>query len=142
MAGSFSATVDDFVKASNERLAAVMKASTSDVIDQAQTPVAKGGKMRVDTGFLRASGQISLNGMPTGPGRGELTEPDSYSWAQDVGVEIKLATAEPGATIFFGWTANYARYRETYDGFLGSAVQNWQKIVDDNVRKLKVSING
>ena len=35
-----------------------------------QGPVAaagEGGRMRVDTGFLRASGQLSFNGMPTGP---------------------------------------------------------------------------
>jgi hypothetical protein len=54
--GSFTADVEDFVKETNERMEAVMRASLNDVVENAQTPVAKGGRMRVHTGFLLYDG--------------------------------------------------------------------------------------
>lgn len=133
MPGNFSAKVDDFVRVSKERMEAVTKDAIQTLVEDAQLPVAKGGHMRVDTGFLRASGQYSLNGMPTGPSRPS----DGVSTADTT---VMLAKLQVGGRIFFGWTANYAKYREYHDGFLGLAVQRWQSIVDESVRKLKQRI--
>lgn len=96
--------------------------------------------MRVDTGFLRASGQASLNGMPTGPVRGDSTDKHHYDNGEKVSptVTLNLGELKLGSTLFFGWTANYAIYREAYDGFLEGATQNWQKIVNtvtDEIRE-------
>lgn len=130
----FSATVDAWIKESNARLTAVARQSIQDVIDTAQTPTAKGGLMRVDTGFLRASGRLSLNGMPSGPVR---AAPDTnYDWQPTIAT-AELGKIEIGMSIFFGWTAHYAKYREAYDGFLYAALQKWQEIVNKNVRALK-----
>lgn len=129
----FSASVDKWITDSKKRTDAVFKQSIHDLINDAQTPTGQGGRMRVDTGFLRASGQISLTGMPSGPARGEPGTVHNYR--DDV--TATLAGAEPGATVYFGWSANYAKYRELYDGFLGAAVQNWQTIVARNVRRLQ-----
>ena len=124
---NFSASVTAFVAQTEKRMTALAMQSTQDLIEMVQTPVGKAGKMRVDTGFLRASGQVSLTGMPSGPARGD---PDkTYDW--DIASAIvDFANFTLGRTIYFGWTANYAKYREAYDGFLISGVQNWQSIVD------------
>lgn len=130
---NFEAQVSDIVKRSKIKLDAVIKGSLQDLVNEAQTPVAKGGKMRVDTGFLRASGHMSLTGMPTGPSRGD----DSATYApSDQNVTLTLAGLEIGNTAYFGWTAAYAAARESKDGFLESALQNWQKIVDANCKKV------
>jgi len=34
-------------------------------------------------------------------------------------------------------TAHYAKYREKYDGFLESALQNWSQIVAKNAEEIK-----
>lgn len=130
---NFEAQVSDIVRRSKIKLDAVIKGSLQDLVNEAQTPVGKGGKMRVDTGFLRASGQMSLTGMPTGPSRGDETE--TYAPSEE-NVTLTLAGLEIGNTAYFGWTAAYAAARESKDGFLESALQNWQKIVDANCRKV------
>ena len=139
MVKKFSAQVDDIVLKTEKRLTALARQSTQELVDQAQKPVAKGGKMRVDTGFLRASGQMSLNGMPTGPVRPEAEEPGEYNWEQTT-VITTLAKLKLGGSAFFGWTANYAKYRETYDGFLDAAVQNWPAIVAKVTRQIRARI--
>jgi hypothetical protein len=96
-----------------------------------QEPTAKGGNMRVDTGFLRASGQGSLTGMPTGPTRGERTEPDSYTTNEQQTV-VELGKLKLGATFYFGWTAAYAAIREVYDGFMERGLRQWPRIVAIN----------
>ncbi|RUW55657.1 hypothetical protein EOA32_00925 [Mesorhizobium sp. M1A.F.Ca.ET.072.01.1.1] len=106
-------------------------------MDIAQTPVAKGGRMRVDTGFLRASGQASLNGVPTGPVRPEAGKTYSYN---ENSVIAALSKLRFGANFFFGWTANYAKYREAYDGFLEGALQRWQQTVNEVVAEIKARI--
>lgn len=138
------ADIEDIISVCEVRMTDMMRQSLQDVVNDMQTPVAKGGKMRVDTGFLRASGQASLNGMPTGPGRGERKEPNSYPSPDDyplvASVALALAQLKIGATFYFGWTANYARYREACDGFLEAALQNWQQIVDRNTNLIRERI--
>lgn len=123
---NLSATVNSFVAETQLRMTALAMQATQDLIEQVQTPVAKGGKMRVDTGFLRASGQMSLTGMPSGPARGDADK----TYSSDFSI-ADLAGFQLGQTIYFGWTAEYAKYREAYDGFLISGIQNWQAIVNN-----------
>lgn len=129
---TFTAQVSDWVQQGKNRLRYVQATATMSVINDAQTPVAKGGRMHVDTGFLRASGQASLTGMPTGPVRNA----DGHTVLPNDGVvQLVIAKAEPGFPIFFGWTANYALARENKDAFLRLAVQKWQVYVNDAVQK-------
>lgn len=133
--GKFSASIKDFAEHSKQAMDAVVKQSVQDVVNEANTPIAKGGRMHVDTGFLRASGQMSLTGMPSGPGRGE---PNGSYATDDASVITSLANVNIGRdTIFYGWIANYARFREYKDAFLRSAAQRWQTIVSNNARKVK-----
>jgi len=135
MVKKITAQLDDIILKTEKRSIALARQSTQELVDQAQKSVAKGGKMRVDTGFLRASGQMSLNGMPTGLVRPD-TDQDAYDWDRTT-VITTLAKLKLGGAAFFGWTANYAKYRETYDGFLEAAVQNWPAIVDKVTKQIK-----
>lgn len=135
--GKFVAEVDEIIRNVDARLTAVMRQSFQDVIDDAQTPVSKGGRMRVDTGFLRASGRVGFGGMPGGPSRGEKSGRYGYD---ESSVELALAQAEPGVTLFFGWSAAYAAPREAKDGFLAGAVARWQEFVSKNVERVKAQI--
>jgi hypothetical protein len=128
--GRFAASVAGFGARAQQRATAILRESAQRLIEEAQTPVGKGGKMRVDTNFLRASGQASLTGMPYGPSiRG--AEPNG-----NFDYTFVLAQAQLGGTIWFGWTANYAIYREFHDGFMRSAAQNWQAIVNQVAREV------
>lgn len=140
----FDSQIDYFVINTQARLLAVTRTAISGVIDDAQQTVYKGGKMRVDTGFLRASGIAALNSIPAGESVGRKRQPgetekplsdyptvDDYT--KSVTLNRALAEMEVGDVFYFGWTARYAKYREAYDGFLESALQNWQSHVDKAV---------
>ena len=130
----FETKIDEFVINSKERMLAVVRQSISNVVEDAKTPVAKGGRMRIKTGFLRASGGASLNAPPTGPRRGDPK--GTYTWAAE-SVNTVLAKMKLGDAFYFGWTAHYAKYREVYDGFLESAAQKWQTHVDAAVARFR-----
>lgn len=135
--GSFAADVEDFVRETNERMEAVVRASLNDVVENAQTPTAKGGRMRVDTGFLRASGRASLDGWPSGQGQKPRNAlPNSFSYDGEA-VVATLSKLKLGDTFFFGWVANYAEYRELYDGFLEASMQNWSRYVAFHTEALR-----
>lgn len=128
---NFTIKVEKWVAKSERRALAVFKESTQRVLEQASVPTAKGGRMRVDTGFLRDSLDSSLSGMPVGPSRREEGHPPKDD-ADDA-----IARAKMGDTIYAGWTAEYARPREAYDGFAEAAAQDWDKIVRETVREAK-----
>lgn len=123
----FANQVDNFVINSEARMLAVVRTAISNVIEESQKPVAKAGKMRVKTGFLRASGIANLNSPPVGETKGDPK--GSYAWAGEA-VNSVLVRLKAGDVFHFGWTAHYAKYREAYDGFLESALMNWQAHVD------------
>jgi len=139
MTKTFEAQVDDWVSRCSEALTAVARQSIQDVINEASLTKGKGGKMPIDTGFLRASGRSSLTGWPSGPSENpeKLPYPSDDKYSMTGTIQADLATMELGDTFYFGWTAVYALQQETYNGFLGSALQNWQSIVDDNVIELR-----
>lgn len=109
----------------------VAQESIQRTIKIAQTPKGKGGKLPFDTGFLRASGRLSLTGVPSGPIR-PAKKGQKYA-----AKTILLDGFKLGASVFFGWTAIYARKQELYNGFLESAISQWQKTVDGVVRDLR-----
>lgn len=130
--GLSKATVEKAIKRGIKRSGP--KRRRSGPIENPNLPGKGGGKMPVDTGFLRASGQLSLNGMPQGPIRGDPNQ-SSYEWDRDQ-VELTLSGVEIGDTLFFGWSAIYANKMETYYGFLASAVQRWNEIVAKNAAEI------
>lgn len=106
----------------------VFQSASQRVVGVAQLPRAQGGRMRVDTGFLRNSLVTQLNGSTM------LTGGDAYS--------LVIAQAQIGDRIFAGWTASYAAAREfgargqAPDYFMRGAAQQWQAIVNEEARKV------
>lgn len=144
MADSFDVIMDKFVADSKEKMLGVVKNSIKEVVQEAQTPLSKGGKIHVDSGFLRSSGQAQLNQIPSGQTEGrkraenetgvlpEYAVPDNADYILSTLAKMKI-----GDTFYFGWTARYASIREIYDGFMESAVMKWKKIVDNQIRRLR-----
>ncbi len=130
MAKSFKAQLRDFGEKTERKMTAILRQSAQDVFDDAQTPVAQGGSMPVDEGFLRNSLVTEINGGSVGQGA------DSYALA--------IAQLEPGDMLSGGWTAEYARARHYKPEDFGQgggmwrdkAAAKWQGIVDANARKV------
>lgn len=136
----FSAQARAFVLQTQQRLEAVMRQSVLDLLEEANTPVAKGGNMPVDTGTLRASLSVTIND----PSDRVLFQGDSKP-AEDIAVSI--AAFEAGDTLYGTWTANYAAFVEYgTEGrapryFLTQAAGSWQSIVDRNATELARRLN-
>lgn len=128
--------LDKWITSVQSRVSTVEKQSAQDVVKLAQVPRGKGGNMPVRDGFLRNSGVAALNNLPSGEG----TKPKGYSatdgWSEQQ-VMLTIFRAKPGDIIYFGWSANYARYMERRYGFMRLAAQKWDRIVAKNAAKLK-----
>lgn len=135
---TFAAAIEKIKERTAEKLTALVRQCSQDVIADAQTPVAAGGRMPVDTGFLRNSLTTSLNG------GGGVEGGDNYV--------AKIAEAEPGDIIDARWTAEYAAAVEyghaaPYDAggplivqprfYARGAVEKWPQIVERNARALE-----
>lgn len=118
-------TIDEWIKKAEGRLEAVVKTAAQSVATEASRPTGEGGRMRVDTSFLRNSirGQVGM--MPSSGSNS---------------VEIAIAGWDITKPLYIGWTANYAPYREAYDGFIAKELQNWDNHVKAAVREAKARI--
>ena len=145
---NFAATVQALSEKYQRQTRAVMRGSVQEVVSKAQRVGEskkgigggknEGGRMRVDTGFLRASLAASTGSMPTG----ESVNPDPTADGvvfQYEGTDISMALLnwQAGETMYVGWTANYARPREYRDGFLRGAVEEWDGIVKNTVHNVR-----
>lgn len=131
---SFSAQVSAWVAATQQRSTAVFRESAERVIEQMQTPVAAGGNMPVDTGFLRASLQASTSQpQPINPGAAPA-EGSTHTYSAGV-ASLVITGAELGQTVFATYTAAYAAEQEygargrEGRGFVRLAAQQWPQIV-------------
>lgn len=137
MARDFGQQVAAFTEKAKRRGLAVFRESTQRVAQRANVPEARGGRMPVDTGFLRNSVAASTGGMPA-------------AGAQPP--EVVLLTVKVGDTVWVGWTAAYAMrmeygfegadslgraYSQAGKGFLRTQVQAWDGIVADVVAEVR-----
>lgn len=123
----FIADIGDFVDKYLDNMDTVYQMSVSDTVAIAQTPTSKGGRMRVDTGFLRGSLVGELRGSTS-------TFPDGD------GYDLLIARAKAGDPMTFGWTADYALPREFKDFFARGAAQQWQRIAEKNARLVEAEL--
>lgn len=142
---SFSAAVAQWADKVEGAVEAIFKEATQDVVEEMQKPIGQGGRMRVDTGFLRASLLASSTSMPAINASAKPVAGGSY--AADFGqIEAVIAGADIGDTLYFGYTASYAGHREygvngqPADGFVRLAAQNWPLIVDQKASDLKARL--
>lgn len=141
---SFAAQVSEWAKAETEREEAVFRTAAQEVANDVRTPVAEGGRMPLKTGNLRRSLMASTADMPTiKEGKTEF---------QDSGIELVIAGAQLGETIFLGFQASYAArrefgfvgtdslgrmYNETGMGFVSATAQRWPQIVQEAEQKVR-----
>ncbi len=138
--GKFSDQVDAFARKVELRLKVIAQESTQETASIAQQTIYEGGRMRIKTGFLRASIQGALGTMPRGPTTGKKKKKYPIgSQAAGTPLSVTLLRWNPlsGEKVFIGWTANYARIRESKDGYLRGAVERWDQTVYKTVRKVE-----
>ncbi|WEA24027.1 hypothetical protein [Rhizobium binxianense] len=133
---SFAAQVSEWAKSEMERSEAVFQTAAQEVANEVRTPVAEGGRMPLKTGNLRRSLMASTSDMPRIQ-EGKATFSDS-------GIEMVIAGAELGSTIYLGFQAAYAArmnygfvgtdslgrtYNQVGYGFVDAVAQRWPQIV-------------
>jgi hypothetical protein len=137
--------ISDEVKAFEVGALALTRQAINETVDVAQTHTGKGGRMHVDTGFLRNSGVAALNSTPSGPERGEIKAKKHYDNGNDKHSQTNqslitaLANMKMGDTLVFGWTAEYAMAREATDMFVENAAAGWQARVERIAKKFLAS---
>jgi hypothetical protein len=140
---NFGTDVNAWVLETEERLNAVFRGAAQEVISEMQKPRSEGGHMRIDTGFLRASMQVTVNGgvVPASrpnPGGAFAYNPQVASLA--------IAGAKIGDTITASYSANYAPMREygtagqAPDGFVRMAAAQWQVIVQHQTVRAMLTV--
>lgn len=136
MAGSFTAEVDAWVLQTRQRMIAVFRTAAQYVIEDVRD------RSPVDTGFLRSSWTVSLDGpLPMrspNPGGAFGFEPQSYS--------LQIAGADLGSTIYASFVANYAGHVEYGSqgragvGMVRLAAQAWPQHVAKAVAEAKARV--
>ena len=121
---------------------AVFRESAQDLARVANTPIAQGGRMPVDTSNLRNSFVASKSGVP-GSGGSAL--------------ELVLLDVRLGDSVWMGWTAAYALrmeygfygadslgrvYSQGGYGFMRAAALQWPQIVDRAVSRVALRAAG
>jgi len=112
MAGSFAADLSRFADLTIDKAMRVVKQSVQDVVNDAQTTVAQGGSMPVDSGFLRNSLVGELNGTQVAQGADIVT--------------LTVIGMAPGDVARFGWAAEYARARHYKPEDYGQGGGHWR----------------
>lgn len=144
MATSFSAQIEAWVHKVEGAVEAVFKESVQELVEQADQILtqlvyeAPPSPNYNRTGFLRSSVRVSTASMPLA-NRPQGT-PDSGYMAE---IEVAIAGAEIGETLYVGWTANYAGY--VHYGANGTVpkpwvdmvAQRWQAIVAAKTAELR-----
>lgn len=142
---NFAAAVEAWAEKTEDKLRMVFHEATTDLIETANevgpsvaNPGSSGtGNMPVDTGFLRNSVVIVINGEI--PPANRKNPGGTFSYSPDFTMQI--VGAQIGDTISAGWTANYAGHVEYGTSkmrpyrFVASAAQQWQAIVDRAVAR-------
>lgn len=141
---SFSATVKNWTERTKKAQEHIFKSAVQDLADEILLPKERGGRMPVDTGNLRRSLLASTSAIPpVRTGQVTFNEGEQQVALTIAGMNIK-------ETLFLGFQAEYAmrmeygfvgqdslgrNYNQAGNSFVGSAVQNWQKIVDNAAKE-------
>jgi hypothetical protein len=143
--GRFAAQVEAWVKRTKARQEAVFREAAQRTIEIMQTPVALGGNLPVDTGFLRAS----LMAVPGGRGLPPLRDRPEGQHTYDAGqVSLVIAQTPIETGVSAVYVASYARFQEYGSRgragrrFVGLAAQQWPRIVQEVVRDAKARTGG
>lgn len=138
---NFGAQVDAWVQETKQRMDAVLRQSTQEVVSLAQANVP------VDTGFLRASIRGSLKSMPPINKAAKPIDGKSYGYSGSE-ISLTIAGAEIGDVVYIGWTAGYAGHVEygtnkmAPRAFVRTAAAQWTAVVNRVSSRLKDRATG
>lgn len=126
---NFAATVDKWVQETEQRMTAVFRQSTQELVSRAQA------RIPIDLGYARASIRASLTAMPPiNPAMdNKAGSAGGGEWAGQVALTIN--GAKLGQTIFIGWVASYVfqlelgHSKQAPTGFVGVTAMEWPNIV-------------
>jgi hypothetical protein len=134
----FIADVSKFADKTADQMLRVARQSIQDVVRIAQTPVAQGGNMPVDTGFLRNSLVVEVSGSERARG---IPDAGKNSETGNDAVILGLAFMQLGDPFQVSWSAEYAIPRHYMVGvgqggglWRDNAAQQWGRIVAKNAR--------
>jgi hypothetical protein len=148
MADTFAATVSDWCHGVEGAVEDIVKESVQELVSIVRTPRKQGGRMRIDTGFLRASLMASTSQMPSiNPAANPPADAKPNSVPFNAGpIELVILGSEVGDTIYIGYTAAYAAHREygangqEGDAFVRTAAQRWPAIVAGKEAELRARL--
>lgn len=119
---SFSKQVGGFTQQYRRRMHFIAKTAVQEMATEASIPIAQGGRMPVDTSFLRSSLLAAFDGPPQGPTEGVPITGSPLA--------ATLIRWDPLTQVFWmGWTAHYASLMELRYGFRTGASERWDTFV-------------
>jgi hypothetical protein len=133
---SFADQVKRFTRDYQKRLERTARTAVQDLEGEITATRGEGGRLRVDTGFLRASLGWGLGSMPAGPTDGEGSYSANDTLTGDP-LPVALAKWDFSQPLYGGFSANYARPREYKDGFVRGGTEKWDTIVESAARRVK-----
>ena len=136
MARGFAAQLADFEKVVDDRLRRILRKSMDELLTMAQRPIREGGRIPVESGYLRASLELR-EGDELVTTLEPLTRTEAQAFAADrpEGDTSIIEAAEVGKLYTATWRAPYAIISEfgsgRNPGYLSvtAASANWQQIV-------------
>lgn len=146
---SFSAEISEWGRVELDRAEAIFQDAAQTVANEVRTTVNDGGRLPIDLGNLRRSLMASTADMPT-------VKPEQETFA-DSGIEMVIAGAELGSTVYLGFQAAYAARMEygfvgtdslgrTYNqsgfGFVAAISQRWPQIVSEAEARVRSRFEG
>jgi hypothetical protein len=146
---SFAATIGDWGRAELGRAEAIFQDAAQTVADEVRTTINEGGRLPIDLGNLRRSLMASTADMPA-----VKPEQISFSGSQ---VEMVIAGAQLGSTIYLGFQAAYAArmeygfvgtdslgrvYNQAGFGFVAASAQRWPQTVAASEAKIRSRFEG
>ena len=137
---SFSRDVKRFTEKYQKRLKATARTAVQDLEGEISTVTGDGGRLRVDTGFLRASFGWNVGSLPSGPSENPGGNFPAGQTISGEPLPVALAKWDFSQPLYGGFTANYARPREARDGFVRGGVEKWDQIVDSAAKRVKARL--
>lgn len=118
---SFEATVSKHMAQYEVKLKEARDRTVMNIVNEAQKTVSRGGRMPVDTGYLRRSIRGALGRAP------KQTDGSPMSAVLSAGLSDDIV---------IGWHAEYAWYQEITRGFMRGALSNAQISANKAVKRL------
>lgn len=146
---SFAATIGEWGRAELGLAQSIFQASAQRVANEVRVTVNEGGRLPIDLGNLRRSLMASTSEMPS-------VKPEQETFA-DSGIEMVIAGAELGSTVYLGFQADYAArmeygfvgadslgrvYNHSGFGFAAAVAQRWPQIVAEEEAKHRSRFEG